>query len=79
VLDRLEKAGYIRRRPNPSDRRSLLITLVPARTRKLENLYRDVESETRGLLARLPEDDLQAVVRFFKALHPARPGSRDSP
>src|SRR5580693_9175976 len=28
AVDRLEKAGYLRREPNPGDRRSLLITLI---------------------------------------------------
>jgi MarR family transcriptional regulator, organic hydroperoxide resistance regulator len=72
ALDRLEKAGYIRRQPNPGDRRSLLITLVPARLRKLAHLYEGVERETRRLLATLPERDLEAVVRFFETLHEAR-------
>ena len=40
VLDRLEKAGYIRREANPRDRRSLLIRPVPAKMRKLHNIYR---------------------------------------
>src|SRR6202162_4957203 len=44
ALDRLEKAGYIRRRPSPADRRSLLITLIPARMRKLASLYEGVEN-----------------------------------
>src|ERR1700748_199434 len=35
ALDRLEKGGYVRREPNPADRRSLLITLVPSRPRQL--------------------------------------------
>src|ERR1700749_3198181 len=30
-LDRLEKGGYVRRGPNPEDRRSLLISLVPGK------------------------------------------------
>ena len=30
ALDRLERAGYVRRARNPVDRRSLLVTLVPA-------------------------------------------------
>jgi MarR family transcriptional regulator, organic hydroperoxide resistance regulator len=72
ALDRLEKAGYIRRQPNPDDRRSLLITLVPARLRKLAGLYEGVELETRRLLATLPERDLEAVVRFFEAMQAAR-------
>jgi DNA-binding MarR family transcriptional regulator len=72
ALDRLEKAGYVRRKPNPADRRSLLITLIPARMRKLASLYEEVESETRRLLATLPQGDLEAVIRFFEALQAAR-------
>jgi len=66
ALDRLEKAGYVRRRPNPADRRSLLVTLLPARLKKLAAMYQGVEQQTRQLLAQLPEEDLQAVVRFFQ-------------
>ncbi len=69
ALDRLQKAGFIRREPNPSDRRSLLISLVPTRLRKLNTVYQDVEKETRALLAALPEHDLKTVVRFFETLH----------
>jgi DNA-binding MarR family transcriptional regulator len=68
ALDRLEKSGYVRRGPNPGDRRSLLITLVPGRLRKLAAMYEGVEEETRRQLALLPEGDLEAVVRFFEAL-----------
>lgn len=35
ALDRLERAGYIKRERNPADRRSLLATIVPGRLRKL--------------------------------------------
>jgi DNA-binding MarR family transcriptional regulator len=72
ALDRLEKAGYIRREPNPADRRSLLITLISTRMRKLTAMYEGVESETRRLLATLPQSDLEAAVRFFEVLHAAR-------
>ena len=72
ALDRLEKAGYVRREPNPGDRRSLLITLIPARLRKIAAMYEGIENETRRLLATLPEGDLEAVVRFFETLHEAR-------
>ena len=72
ALDRLEKAGYLRREPNPEDRRSLLITLIPARLRKVAAMYEGVENETRHLLATLPAGDLEAVVRFFEAMHEVR-------
>ena len=74
ALDRLEKSGYIRRRPNPADRRSVLITPIPARMRKLASLYEDIESETRHVLGKLPQGDLAAVIRFFEALQTAREG-----
>jgi MarR family transcriptional regulator, organic hydroperoxide resistance regulator len=75
ALDRLEKAGYIRRKPNPADRRSLLVTLIPASLAKLVGLYEGVESETRRLLATLPQDDLEAVIRFFETMDAARRSS----
>jgi DNA-binding MarR family transcriptional regulator len=72
ALDRLEKGGYLRREPNPADRRSLLITLIPTRLRKIAAMYEGVENETRRLLATLPQSDLEAVVRFFETLHAVR-------
>jgi DNA-binding MarR family transcriptional regulator len=76
ALDRLEKAGYIKRGPNPADRRSLLITLLPGRMRKLAAMYEGIEQETRRLLAKVPQEDLEAVVRFFEVLGEAR-GNRE--
>jgi DNA-binding MarR family transcriptional regulator len=75
ALDRLEKAGYIRREPNPTDRRSLLATLVPVRTHKLGALYEGIERETRRLIGTLPPRDLEAVIRFFETLRNAREGA----
>ena len=72
ALDRLEKGGYLRREPNPADRRSLLITLRPVRLHKIAAIYEGVEAETRRLLATLPRRDLEAVVRFFETLQNAR-------
>jgi DNA-binding MarR family transcriptional regulator len=72
ALDRLEKGGYLRREANPADRRSLLITLLPARLRKVAAMYEGVEKETRRLLATLPQSDLEAVVRFFETLEAVR-------
>jgi DNA-binding MarR family transcriptional regulator len=74
ALDRLQKAGYIRREPNPADRRSLIVTLAPVRIRKVAGMYEEVESETRRLLATLPAGDLEAVIRFFETLRTARMG-----
>jgi MarR family transcriptional regulator, organic hydroperoxide resistance regulator len=72
ALDRLEKGGYIRREPNPADRRSLLIHIIPTRLLKLQGIYESVETETRHSLTTLAPRDLDAVVRFFEALSSVR-------
>jgi DNA-binding MarR family transcriptional regulator len=72
ALDRLEKAGYIRREPNPADRRSLLVTLIPSTLARLAAHYEGVERETRRLIATLPRRDLEAVIRFFETLGQVR-------
>ena len=68
ALDRLEKEGLIRREPNPGDRRSLIIQLVPARLVHVATMYEGVEAETRRQLSTLSAPDLEAVIRFFEAL-----------
>lgn len=69
ALDRLEKAGYVKRRRNPEDGRSVLVFPVAAATRKAARFYADVENGTRERLGKLPESDHAAVLRFFEALH----------
>jgi DNA-binding MarR family transcriptional regulator len=73
ALDRLEKAGFIRREPNPTDRRSLLIAFVPGKLRKLEAMYEGVERESRARIETLPQRDLEAVLRFFESMHAVDP------
>jgi MarR family transcriptional regulator, organic hydroperoxide resistance regulator len=72
ALDRLEKGGFIRRQPNPDDRRSLLIHLNPSRLSRVAGHYEEVERETRRVLATIPQADLEATVRFFETLAQVR-------
>jgi DNA-binding MarR family transcriptional regulator len=72
ALDRLEKAGYVRRQPHPNDRRSLLVTLIPAALGRLAGPYQEIDAETRRLLATLPPRDLTVVIRFFETMSAAR-------
>ncbi|WP_426988444.1 MarR family winged helix-turn-helix transcriptional regulator [Pseudarthrobacter sp. Y6] len=39
MIDRLERAGFLRRGPNPADRRSLLLQLTPAGTQAMDWVY----------------------------------------
>ena len=65
VLDRLEKAGYIRREPNPGDRRSSIIRPVPAKFRKLYAHYRSKGEALATALSVYKEDELKLILDFF--------------
>jgi DNA-binding MarR family transcriptional regulator len=65
VLDRLEKAGYIKRQPNPTDRRSTLIVPVTARLRKLQSLYQSKGEHLVGAVSELSDRELRVVLDFF--------------
>ena len=53
VLDRLEKAGYIRRRPDPGDRRRQLVETTEVTAARDEEVFGDLIRATRDLLAGL--------------------------
>ncbi len=65
VLDRLEKAGYIRRDPNPDDRRSSIIRPVLAKFRKLHPHYQAKGAQLMGVLSSYSEAELKLILDFF--------------
>lgn len=66
VLDRLEKARYIRRQPNPDDRRSVLVHVIPARIASLDRHYRIIQERMGAMMSGLSEAELAAVLKFFR-------------
>ena len=64
VLDRLEKAGYIRRRPDPGDRRRQLVETTEATAARDEEVFGDLIRGTRDHLAGYTDDQL-LVIRDF--------------
>jgi DNA-binding MarR family transcriptional regulator len=64
VLDRLEKAGYIRRRPDPGDRRRQVVETTEATAARDEEVFGDLIRGTRELLADHTNDEL-LVIRDF--------------
>jgi DNA-binding MarR family transcriptional regulator len=65
VLDRLEKAGYIRRQPNPHDRRSSIIRPVPSKFRKLRPHYQAKGRALMEVLSAYNEQELSLILDFF--------------
>lgn len=82
ALDRMEKAGLVRRERNPHDRRSVFVHLEPNTVANIETYYGDIGAQTAALLESYPERDLKTVLEFFSRLNSLEnvPGrSRKSP
>jgi DNA-binding MarR family transcriptional regulator len=73
VLDRLEKAGYIKRQPNPADRRSVLVQPVMSRLRKFQPLYQAKGEALFNSLSQLNDRELRTILDFFHRTHAAEP------
>ena len=73
VLDRLEKAGYVRRANHPQDRRSVVVSLVAAKQKRLAANYDAAHSQFEAIVAELSEEELAAVLKFFQAASATRP------
>ncbi len=73
-LDRLEKAGYIERRPNPADRRGTLVALTEEGRTLIERaLPAHAENETRVLSALAPDESAELGRLMRKLLAGLRP------
>ncbi|HLG95065.1 MAG TPA: MarR family transcriptional regulator [Bryobacteraceae bacterium] len=72
MLDRLEKAKFVKREPNPSDRRSLLIRVNPRKLRPVNALYAGINRQLDAVFAETSESELQAVARFLTRMNAIR-------
>jgi len=62
VLDTLERNGYVVRRPNPEDRRSVLVDITPSAQTVLDRLLPQVQLAARSVFAALGDDALQSLL-----------------
>jgi DNA-binding MarR family transcriptional regulator len=72
MLDRLEKSGYVKRSPNPDDRRSVLVSVNRKRLRKFNAYYDRITRQTVEVFEETPEAELEAVSRFFSRINAIR-------
>jgi DNA-binding MarR family transcriptional regulator len=78
VLDRLEKAGYVRRERDPDDRRKVLVTPVPEAAARMAEQYRGYADWTDELLRRRTPDQLRVIAEFLAEVSGSS-GSAPSP
>jgi len=70
VVDRLEQAGYVERRPSPTDRRVKLVALTPLGLETQTALLAEFRVPPPGLTA-LRADELETLHRLFLKLSPS--------
>ena len=67
LVDRLERAGWVYRRPHPGDRRYVLIELSPLAAASAPEGLAAYHSRVRALAAGVPAGQREAVAAFLAA------------
>jgi len=83
VIDRLERAGYVRRERDPNDRRNVVVRARTGMTRRIAPLYDSLQREMTALWSRYSDEELALVLDFLTKsfdlitkLQSARPAAR---
>ena len=68
VIDRLERAGYARRVPDPADRRRVKVEVTPAFNRRADRIWAPMKEDWESTLAgRFTAEELERVIEFLRA------------
>ena len=68
VIDRLERAGYARRIPDPADRRRVTVEVTPAFYKAADRIWGPMAAEWQSLLSRrFTIEELERVTAFLRA------------
>jgi DNA-binding MarR family transcriptional regulator len=66
MLDRLEKAGLIERRPNPDDRRGTLIVPAQSSAEKAASWFESARKAQEELISSYSEEELEIIAGVFE-------------
>jgi DNA-binding MarR family transcriptional regulator len=65
MIDRLERARYVRRRSDAADRRKVLVALVPGRAKEFERFYGPMARGATEFLARYSDAELALIAELL--------------
>ena len=68
AIDRLERAGFVRRVPNSHDRRGIIIEPVEGQQERLLSAYHQLRSRYAELIEGISDDELDVINRFLKGI-----------
>jgi DNA-binding MarR family transcriptional regulator len=66
LIDRLERAGYVRRCADESDRRCVIIEAVPENLEKLGALFQPMADGMQELWSTLDDRELEVIIEFVR-------------
>ncbi|MFL5750956.1 MAG: MarR family winged helix-turn-helix transcriptional regulator [Chloroflexota bacterium] len=65
VIDRLEQAGYVRRVPDPADRRRVIVEVVPEKTASIRSTLDGVSNASAAEIGRYTDAQLALIADFL--------------
>ncbi|MDN5933789.1 MAG: MarR family transcriptional regulator, partial [Pseudonocardia sp.] len=65
LVDRMVAAGHVRREPDPTDRRRVLLTVEPAAVHLGEQFFRPLADDLFVMMERYSDDDLRLIAQFL--------------
>jgi DNA-binding MarR family transcriptional regulator len=65
VIDRLERAGYVRRVPDPADRRRVIVEVVTEKVAAVQSMLNRVGSASAEEISRYSEAQLELIADFL--------------
>ena len=65
VVDSLERRGYVRRVPNPADRRSVLVELTPDGRRVVQEVRTLIHRNEKAWMSLLSDEELRAYIELL--------------
>jgi DNA-binding MarR family transcriptional regulator len=66
VIDRLERAGFVRRVRDPHDRRKVLVEVTPGEMEKFAPLFAVAQQSLVEVLSHFDADELQVIERYLQ-------------
>ncbi len=74
VIDRLEKAGYVRRTPDPGDRRRVLVELIPAAIEPYGRYFEPIGRASADIIGGYTDEEQRLLLDFLRRFNVAMPG-----
>jgi DNA-binding MarR family transcriptional regulator len=67
LVDRLEAGGFVRREPDPNDRRRVVLRLVPERLQVISGYYESMGERWRRTVDGCSDAELQFLLEFLRS------------